>query len=87
MGADDDSMAVLDEACRVRGIKQLRVVDSSIFPTIPNGNLNAPTIMVAERAADMILGKTMLSPTNQPVWIAPEWQQKQRNGSPRRELG
>jgi choline dehydrogenase len=87
MGSDDDPMAVLDEACRVRGLDQLRVVDSSIFPTIPNGNLNAPTIMVAERAADMILGKTMLSPTNQPVWIAPEWQQKQRNGSPRRELG
>lgn len=55
MGADDDPMAVLDETCRVRGIQGLRVVDSSIFPTIPNGNLNAPTIMVAERAADMIL--------------------------------
>jgi choline dehydrogenase len=86
IGADDDPMAVLDEYCRVRGIQGLRVVDSSIFPTIPNGNLNAPTIMVAERAADMILGQPMLKPTNQPVWIAPDWQQKQRINAPSREL-
>ncbi|KOO15063.1 choline dehydrogenase [Vibrio xuii] len=86
MGADDDPMAVLDEACRVRGVAGLRVVDSSIFPTIPNGNLNAPTIMVAERAADMILGKPSLAINEQPVWIAPDWQQKQRNTAPRREL-
>ncbi|MGR5283875.1 choline dehydrogenase [Vibrio maritimus] len=86
IGADDDPMAVLDEHCRVRGIQGLRVVDSSIFPTIPNGNLNAPTIMVAERAADMILGQPMLKPTNQPVWIAPDWQQKQRINAPSREL-
>ncbi|MGR5499834.1 choline dehydrogenase [Vibrio sp. DNB22_10_4] len=86
IGADDDPMAVLDEHCRVRGIQGLRVVDSSIFPTIPNGNLNAPTIMVAERAADMILGQPMLKPTNQPVWIAPDWQQKQRINAPNREL-
>lgn len=55
MGGDNDSLAVLDEACRVRGASRLRVVDSSIFPTIPNGNLNAPTMMVAERAASIIL--------------------------------
>ncbi|ODQ00476.1 choline dehydrogenase [Salinivibrio sp. SS2] len=79
MGADNDSMAVLDEQCRVRGIQGLRVVDSSIFPTIPNGNLNAPTIMVAERAADMILDKPLLPAEQVPVWIAAEWQQKQRN--------
>ncbi len=60
MGHDDDPSAVLDAECRVRGVERLRVVDSSIFPTITNGNLNAPTIMVAERAADMILGKPML---------------------------
>ncbi|MGF1772744.1 choline dehydrogenase [Vibrio wakamikoensis] len=86
IGADDDPMAVLDEYCRVRGIQGLRVVDSSIFPTIPNGNLNAPTIMVAERAADMILGQPMLKSTNQLVWIAPDWQQKQRINAPSREL-
>lgn len=56
IGADDDPLAVLDAECRVRGVEGLRVVDSSIFPTIPNGNLNAPTIMVAERAADLISG-------------------------------
>lgn len=84
MGADDDPMAVLDEQCRVRGIDCLRVVDSSVFPTIPNGNLNAPTMMVAERASDMILGKPMLAEQDVPVWIAPQWQNKQRMNSPRR---
>ncbi|SIN95410.1 choline dehydrogenase [Salinivibrio sp. ES.052] len=79
MGAEDDVMAVLDEQCRVRGIQGLRVVDSSVFPTIPNGNLNAPTIMVAERAADMILEKPLLPAEQVPVWIAAEWQNKQRN--------
>jgi len=54
LGADDDPMAVLDAECRVRGTQSLRVVDSSIFPSITNGNLNAPTMMVAERAADLI---------------------------------
>ncbi|MFD1382757.1 choline dehydrogenase [Rhodanobacter aciditrophus] len=78
MGSDDDPMAVLDAECRVRGIEQLRVVDSSIFPTITNGNLNAPTIMVAERAADMILGKSLLPAADAPVWIHPEFETKQR---------
>ena len=78
MGADNDAMAVLDADCRVRGVENLRVVDSSIFPTITNGNLNAPTIMVAERAADMILGKSLLPAANAPVWIHPEYQTQQR---------
>ncbi|MEF1291615.1 choline dehydrogenase [Vibrio sp. M260118] len=86
MGADDDPLAVLDEECRVRGIAGLRVVDSSIFPTIPNGNLNAPTIMVAERAADMILGAQLLQAGHAPVWIEPEWQQKQRTNKPKRAV-
>lgn len=81
MGDDDDVMAVLDPQCRVRGIENLRVVDSSIFPTIPNGNLNAPTIMVAERAADFILQRTPLPAGNVPVWIAPDWETTQRNNS------
>ncbi len=55
MGAKDDPMSVVDWECRVIGLQNLRVIDSSIFPTIPNGNLNAPTMMVAERAADIIL--------------------------------
>ncbi|MFA0569613.1 choline dehydrogenase [Vibrio gallaecicus] len=86
MGADTDPMAVLDEECRVRGISQLRVVDSSVFPTIPNGNLNAPTIMVAERAADMILGSELLETEEVPVWIAPEWEENQRISKPIREV-
>ena len=60
MGADGDAQAVLDPQCRVRGLERLRVVDASIFPSIPNGNLNAPTIMVAERAADLIRGRPTL---------------------------
>ena len=56
MGSKDDPLAVVDADCRLIGLKGLRVVDSSIFPSIPNGNLNAPTMMVAERAADIILG-------------------------------
>ncbi|EHH1106096.1 choline dehydrogenase [Vibrio parahaemolyticus] len=86
MGADDDPLAVLDEQCQVRGIQGLRVVDSSIFPTIPNGNLNAPTIMVAERAADMILGNALEKSSNTLVWIAPNWQEMQRMHPPKRDL-
>ncbi len=86
MGSDEDPMAVLDAECRVRGIEDLRVVDSSIFPTITNGNLNAPSIMVAEKAADLILGKQPLAKTQVPVWIDPEWEQRQRLGKQTREL-
>jgi len=86
MGAEDDPAAVLDENCRVRGIDQLRVVDSSIFPTITNGNLNAPTIMVAERAADLIAGNTPLPASDAPVWIDPGWRDAQRTGEPQRSL-
>lgn len=85
MGSDNDPMAVLDAECRVRGIDGLRVVDSSIFPTIPNGNLNAPTIMVAERAADLILGRQLLPKSEAPVWIAPNWQEQQRSTAPERD--
>ncbi|WP_286240619.1 choline dehydrogenase [Neptuniibacter halophilus] len=86
IGADEDPMAVLDSECRVRGIDALRVVDSSIFPTITNGNLNAPSIMVAEKAADMILGRAPLDSRETPVWIDANWQQQQRAGQPRRPL-
>jgi len=78
MGSDSDLNTVVDPNCRVVGIDQLRVVDSSIFPSITNGNLNAPTIMVAEKAADIILGKTPLPKSNAAVWIDEDWKNRQR---------
>jgi len=80
-----DKLAVVDPQTRVHGIQGLRVVDSSIFPTIPNGNLNAPTIMLAERAADLILGKS-LAPAEVEVSMLSDWQQRQRPGSPKRQV-
>ena len=54
MGRDDDPMAVVDSELRVRGIQQLRVVDASVMPTITSGNTAAPTMMIAERAAELL---------------------------------
>ncbi|MFQ3264569.1 MAG: choline dehydrogenase [Colwellia sp.] len=82
MGTDE--MAVVDSDTKVHGIERLRVVDSSVFPTIPNGNLNAPTIMVAERAADLILGRKTLAPSQAKVKITPNWQQQQRPNEAKR---
>ena len=79
MGEDD--MAVVDSKTRVHGIEGLRVVDSSIFPVIPNGNLNSPTIMLAERAADIIKGKGMLKPSDVAVGLGEDWENKQRSTS------
>ncbi|QGY00313.1 choline dehydrogenase [Roseovarius faecimaris] len=78
MGAADDKHAVVDPECRVIGVDGLRVADSSIFPRITNGNLNAPSIMVGEKASDHILGRTPLPPDNAQPWIHPDWQTKQR---------
>ena len=78
MGAVDDPLAVVDPQTNVIGVKGLRVVDSSIFPQITNGNLNGPSIMVGEKASDLILGKTPLARANSQPWLAPDWQTSQR---------
>ncbi len=78
LGSDDDPMAVLDSDCRVRGCEGLRVVDSSIFPVITNGNLNAPSMMVAERAADLIRNQH-LPAEEVPVWEPDDWETSQRS--------
>ena len=78
MGSVNDPMAVVDPQCRVIGIEGLRVADSSIFPSITNGNINGPTMMVGEKASDHILGLDPLPPSNQQPWINPDWQISQR---------
>jgi choline dehydrogenase-like flavoprotein len=55
IGADDDPSAVLDPSLRVRGVEGLRVVDASVMPKITRGNTNAPTVMIGEKGADLIL--------------------------------
>lgn len=74
MGRADDLTSVVDPECRVIGVEGLRVADSSIFPRVTNGNLNAPSIMTGEKASDHILGRTPLAPSNQEPWINPRWQ-------------
>ena len=78
MGRRDDPMAVVDPECRVIGVEGLRVADSSIFPQVTNGNLNTPSIMTGEKAADHILGKGMLARSNLEPWINPNWRERQR---------
>ena len=77
IGRADDPMAVVDPDMRVIGVQGLRVADSSVFPRITNGNLNAPSIMVGEKTADHILGRR-LAASNDAPWIHPDWQNKQR---------
>ncbi len=86
MGSSNDPMAVVNSDGQVIGIDNLRVIDSSVFPTIPNGNLNGPTIMLAEKMADSVIGKKPLKSSNASVWIDSNWKKLQRLTKPTREL-
>jgi choline dehydrogenase len=70
-------MAVVDGEGRVHGVHGLRVCDASIMPLIVSGNLNVPTIMMAEKIADAMQGKA-LPPSPAPAWVHPNWQTQQR---------
>jgi len=78
MGRASDPMTVVDPEGRVIGVEGLRVADSSLFPRITNGNLNAPSIMVGEKIADAVLGRSPLPPENAEPWMHGDWAQSQR---------
>ena len=78
IGRVDDPMAVVDAELRVIGVVGLRVVDSSVMPSVTTGNLNAPTIMIGEKGADHILGKALLARANTPYVISENWETEQR---------
>ncbi|EOD06447.1 choline dehydrogenase [Emiliania huxleyi CCMP1516] len=86
MGPASDPTAVVGADGAVHGVRKLRVVDASLFPVIPNGNLNSPTIMTAEKMADHILGQGMLPPDTAQAaktWVDPEWRSRQRERAPK----
>ncbi|NKB32692.1 MAG: choline dehydrogenase [Pseudomonadales bacterium] len=78
MGRADDPLAVVDADCRVHGLQNLRVIDASVFPSLPNGNINAPVIMVAEKMADSLLGNVPLPAADVPIRLPEEWETRQR---------
>ncbi len=78
MGSGLDPTAVVDPTTRVIGLQNLRVADSSIMPSITTGNLNAPTIMIAEKAADHILGRSPPAASTASYYVAENWRTAQR---------
>jgi choline dehydrogenase len=78
IGRTDDPLAVVDSELKVIGLSALRVVDSSVMPSVTTGNLNAPTIMIGEKGADHILGKPLLAPANAAYHTADNWREAQR---------
>ena len=78
MGNRVDPLAVVDPELRVIGVDRLRVIDSSVMPSITTGNLNAPTIMIGEKGADHVLGRGLLARSNAPFYVAPDWEVSQR---------
>ena len=78
MGRPDDPLAVIDPEGRVVGVEGLRVADSSVFPAIPYGNLNGPSIMVGEKMADHVLGRAPLAASNAEPWVNPRWETSDR---------
>ena len=78
IGKEEDPSSVVLNDCKVKGFSNLFLADSSIFPQICNGNLNAPSIMTGEKASDHILGKPLLAPSNLQPYTHPNWQNSQR---------
>ncbi|MEL0023071.1 MAG: GMC oxidoreductase, partial [Alphaproteobacteria bacterium] len=78
MGGHNDKGAVVDVSGRVHGLRHLRVVDASIMPAATNGNTNSPTIMIAEKLSDAILGMPPLPRLEVPVWQNPHYETSQR---------
>jgi choline dehydrogenase len=78
MGPEKDPNAVVDGGGRVYGVENLRVVDASIMPDLISGNTDTPTVMLAEKLSDKILGKEPLPPSDAATWIHPDWENSQR---------
>lgn len=73
-----DAAAVVDPECRVQGVQALRVIDASVMPSVVSGNLNAPTMMIAEKMADVLRARNPLPPVHAPYYVADNWQHSQR---------
>ncbi|MCP8940202.1 choline dehydrogenase [Alsobacter sp. SYSU M60028] len=78
IGRPDDPLAVVDPELRVIGVDGLRVADTSVMPVITTGNLNAPAIMIGEKASDHVLGRPLLPASNAEFYVAPDWRMRQR---------